>query len=87
MEVLPENEKVIKLTDDDDEGWVDTHHGVAIEQISESVQEMTLDQSNTIPQMVICILIYCLKKMLLWCVVWYVANCTTCFVQPTPGGW
>ena len=37
---------------DDDEGWVDTHHGVAIEQISESVQEMTLDQSSNIPQMV-----------------------------------
>ena len=51
MEVLPENEKVIKLTDDD-EGWVDTHHGVAIEQISESVQDMTLDQSSNTPQMV-----------------------------------
>ena len=51
MEVLPENEKVIKLTDDD-EGWVDTHHGVAIEQISESVQDMKLDQSSNIPQMV-----------------------------------
>jgi len=54
MEVLPENEKVIKLNDDDDdEGWVDTHHGVAIEQISESVQEMTLDQSSITPQMVL----------------------------------
>lgn len=52
MEVLPENEKVIKLADDD-EGWVDTHHGVAIEQISESVQEMKLDQSNNTPQMVL----------------------------------
>ena len=51
MEVIPENEKVIKLTDDD-EGWVDTHHGIAIEQISESVQEMKLDQSNNVPQMV-----------------------------------
>ena len=28
MAVIPENEKVIKLDQDDDEGWVDTHHGV-----------------------------------------------------------
>ena len=28
MSVIPENEKVIKLDQDDDEGWVDTHHGV-----------------------------------------------------------
>lgn len=28
MAVIPENEKIIKLDDDDDEGWVDTHHGV-----------------------------------------------------------
>jgi hypothetical protein len=28
MSVIPENEKVIKLDKDDDEGWVDTHHGV-----------------------------------------------------------
>lgn len=63
MEMLPENEKVIKLTDDD-EGWVDTHHGVAIEQIGESVQEMKLDQSSNTPQMVfkygiVCIGIFC----------------------------
>ena len=42
MEVLPENEKVIKLSDDDD-GWVDTHHGVALEQMAEAVQDMKLD--------------------------------------------
>ena len=28
MSVIPENEKVIRLDQDDDEGWVDTHHGV-----------------------------------------------------------
>ena len=30
MSVAPENEKVIKLNqdDDDEEGWVDTHHGI-----------------------------------------------------------
>ena len=28
MQVIPENEKVIKLDQDDDEGWVDTHHGL-----------------------------------------------------------
>ena len=30
MAVLPENEKVIKLQDGDadEEGWVDTHHGL-----------------------------------------------------------
>ena len=28
MSVIPENEKVIKL-DQDDEGWVDTHHGIS----------------------------------------------------------
>ena len=28
MAVIPENEKVIKL-DQDDEGWVDTHHGIS----------------------------------------------------------
>ena len=33
MAVIPESEKVIKL-DQDDEGWVDTHHG-----ISESVMQ------------------------------------------------
>ena len=61
MEVLPENEKVIKLTDDD-EGWVDTHHGVAIEQISESVQDMKLDQSSNTPQMVSIVIVLC------WCI-------------------
>ncbi len=31
MRVIPENEKLIQLdgNDDDDEGWVDTHHGVS----------------------------------------------------------
>lgn len=31
MAVLPENEKVIKLQDGDadEEGWVDTHHGLS----------------------------------------------------------
>ncbi len=29
MKVIPENEKVIRLDGDDDEGWVDTHHGVS----------------------------------------------------------
>ena len=85
MEVLPENEKVIKLTDDD-EGWVDTHHGVAIEQISESVQEMTLDQSSNVPQMVI--IVFCYYKSTYYfgmsqCVAHYV----TCYVRPTLGGW
>ena len=59
MSVLPENEKVIKL-DQDDEGWVDTHHGIselhhtnvsvltpfastAIEQMQEKVTEMKLE--------------------------------------------
>lgn len=30
MSVIPENERVVKLNTDDpeDEGWVDTHHGV-----------------------------------------------------------
>ena len=28
MSVLPENEKVIKLDQGDEEGWVDTHHGI-----------------------------------------------------------
>lgn len=30
MSVLPENEQVIKLNQDDaeEEGWVDTHHGI-----------------------------------------------------------
>ena len=28
MAVLPENEKVIKLDQTDEEGWVDTHHGL-----------------------------------------------------------
>lgn len=28
MSVIPENEKVIRLDEDDEEGWVDTHHGV-----------------------------------------------------------
>ena len=28
MEVLPENEKIIKLDQGDEEGWVDTHHGI-----------------------------------------------------------
>jgi len=45
MEVLPENEKVIKLSDDDD-GWVDTHHGVAFEQMTEAVQDMKLDTNQ-----------------------------------------
>ena len=45
MEVLPENEKVIKLSDDDD-GWVDTHHGVALEQTTEAVQDMKLDTNK-----------------------------------------
>ena len=45
MEVLPENEKVIKLSDDDD-GWVDTHHGVALEQMAEAVQDMKLDMKQ-----------------------------------------
>ena len=29
MSILPENEKVIKLNNDDseEEGWIDTHHG------------------------------------------------------------
>lgn len=43
MSVIPENEKVIKLDKDDDEGWVDTHHGVAFEQVQDKVMEMTLD--------------------------------------------
>jgi len=31
MKVIPENEKVIQVggSGDDDEGWVDTHHGVS----------------------------------------------------------
>ena len=31
MRVIPENEKLIQLegNDDEDEGWVDTHHGVS----------------------------------------------------------
>ena len=28
MSVLPENEKIIKLDQGDEEGWVDTHHGI-----------------------------------------------------------
>ena len=28
MEVLPENEKIIKVDQGDEEGWVDTHHGI-----------------------------------------------------------
>ena len=28
MAVLPENEKIIKLDQGDEEGWVDTHHGI-----------------------------------------------------------
>lgn len=44
MKVIPENEKVINMDgEDDDEGWVDTHHGVALEQTVEKVSEMTLE--------------------------------------------
>ncbi len=28
MAVIPENEKVIRVDQNDEEGWVDTHHGV-----------------------------------------------------------
>ena len=28
MSVIPENEQIVKL-DQDDEGWVDTHHGIS----------------------------------------------------------
>ena len=33
MAVLPDNETVIKLNQDDaeEEGWVDTHHGIGID--------------------------------------------------------
>ena len=82
MEVLPENEKVIKLTDDD-EGWVDTHHGVAIEQISESVQEMTLDQSSNVPQMVVIFLILQVNTLL-----WYVTMCSQlCYLLCPANPW
>ncbi|XP_003388998.1 PREDICTED: ubiquitin-like-conjugating enzyme ATG3 [Amphimedon queenslandica] len=45
MSVLPENEKVIKLNQDDaeDEGWVDTHHGITLDQTgNDDAQMMTL---------------------------------------------
>ena len=56
MEVLPENEKVIKLSDDDD-GWVDTHHGVALEQITEAVQDMKLNTKQQETVTVVSVLI------------------------------
>lgn len=28
MSVIPENEKIVRVDQDDDEGWVDTHHGL-----------------------------------------------------------
>ena len=38
MAVIPENEKVIQLDMNDDEGWVDTHHNVReLEQYSSSL--------------------------------------------------
>jgi len=47
MAVLPENEKVIKLDQTDEEGWVDTHHGLAMEQVQEKVVEMTLEEGKS----------------------------------------
>ena len=43
MSVLPENEKIVRLDQDDEEGWVDTHHGLTMEHMQEKVIEMTLE--------------------------------------------
>ena len=43
MNVLPENEKVIKL-DQDDEGWVDTHHGLSELRVRTYVPFIVLSQ-------------------------------------------
>ncbi|XP_064394311.1 ubiquitin-like-conjugating enzyme ATG3 [Halichondria panicea] len=45
MRVIPENEKLIQLegNDDEDEGWVDTHHGVTLDKNVEKMSEMKMD--------------------------------------------
>lgn len=43
MAVLPENERIVRLDASDEEGWIDTHHGVVLEQVTEKVVEMTLE--------------------------------------------
>ena len=47
MSVIPENEKVIKL-DQDDDGWVDTHHGIS-ESMHLSAQYSPLPQFHDKP--------------------------------------
>ncbi len=28
MSVIPENERIVRVDESDEEGWVDTHHGI-----------------------------------------------------------
>lgn len=43
MEVVGGKEAIVKVSQDDEEGWVDTHHGLVIEQLVEKAEEMTLE--------------------------------------------
>lgn len=44
MALLPTNEKLL-MVEGDDEAWVDTHHGLALEQTTDKLVEMTLDSA------------------------------------------
>lgn len=48
MSILPLNEKLL-MVEGDDEAWVDTHHGIAVEQTTEKLVEMTLDSAPQTP--------------------------------------
>jgi ubiquitin-like-conjugating enzyme ATG3 len=44
MALVPTNEKLL-MVEGDDEAWVDTHHGIALEQATDKLLEMTLDSA------------------------------------------
>lgn len=44
MAALPTNEKLL-MVEGDDEAWVDTHHGIALEHTVDKLVEMTLDSA------------------------------------------
>jgi ubiquitin-like-conjugating enzyme ATG3 len=44
MALLPTNERLL-VVEGDDEAWVDTHHGIALEQTTDKLVEMTLDSA------------------------------------------
>ena len=39
---------MIKLSEDDEEGWVDTHHGIQDEQATVAIMSMGTDESETV---------------------------------------